>query len=154
MEAIAVFEKFRTAMTGMTLSEFWRGYGSAIFLEFGELTPNGKRRDGSERHPLGEFTVGIEWSWRIENASSIVCGSWSDEEHWQPAFDLLRNRILSGLTSYARLPELDIEFDNQHHLLSFNTTDEQPDWFIIDRRKPQDVTLMVENGALTIETPK
>ena len=154
MDADAVFENFQTGLADMPLSLLWRGYGSAIFLEFGHLKPAGQRRDGSERNPTGEFSIGIEWSWRIENDSSIICGSWSDEDKWEPAFDLVRRQRLRRITTYARLPELDLQFANHHHVLSFNTTDEQPDWFIIDRRNETAVTLMVDQGKLAIEPPK
>ena len=135
----------------MPLSLLWRGYGSAIFLEFGELSPDGFRRDGSERHPVGQFSVGIEWSWRIESETSIVCGSWSDEELWEPSFDLVRDRILQSIHIYSRIPEIDLTFDNGHHVLSFNTADDQPAWFIIDRRIVPSVTLLVDQGSLAIE---
>ncbi|MEP3478456.1 MAG: hypothetical protein ABJZ55_04355 [Fuerstiella sp.] len=154
MEAESEFENFQAALATMPLSLLWRGYGSAIFLEFGRLKPAGQRRDGSERNATGEFSVGIEWSWRIEDNSSIVCGSWSDGEKWEAAFDLVRNQKLQQITTYARLPELDLQFANNHHVLSFNTTDEQPDWFIIDRRHDAAITLMVDQGKLAIEPPK
>ncbi len=154
MSPQTVFESMRLGLIGMPVSLLWRGYGSAIFLEFGELTPNGKRRSGSDRHPIGEFSIGIEWSWRIENSLSIVCGSWSDEGGWDQAFDLIRNIQLAELVLYSRLPELDLAFANQHHLLSFNTSDGQPDWFIIDRRSQEHITLMVDNGQLEIENKK
>ena len=134
----------------MPLSLLWRGYGSAIFLEFGRLKPAGQRRDGSARNPTGEFSIGIEWSWRIENVSSIVCGSWSDEDKWESAFHLVRNQKLQRITMYARLPELDLQFANGHHVLSFNTTDEQPVWFIIDRRQEPAGTLMIDQGDLRL----
>jgi hypothetical protein len=154
MNPEAVFECMRSGLIGMSLSLLWRGYGSAIFLEFGELTPNGKRRSGSDRNSIGEFSIGIQWSWRIENELSIVCGSWCEENEWDQAFDLIRNTHLSALTTYSRLPELDLEFNNKHHLPSFNTSDGQPDWFIIDRRSKEPITLMVDNGQLEIEKKK
>jgi hypothetical protein len=63
---------FSAATFGMPVSHFWRGYGSALFLEFGllsaQLDKDGSprlRRDGTSRNPLGEVTLMIEWSWRI-----------------------------------------------------------------------------------------
>ncbi len=41
MNPQTVFESMRLGLIGMPLSLLWRGYGSAIFLEFGKLTPNG-----------------------------------------------------------------------------------------------------------------
>ncbi len=153
MDAQDVFASIRDGLTDLRLSLLWRGYGSAIFLEFGALKPAGERRDGSGRNASGEFSIGIEWSWRIENNSSIVCGSWSDEDRWEPSFDLVRNQQLRQIRTFTRLPEIDLEFGNRHHVLSFNTTDDQPNWFIIDRRQETAVTLMVEQGRLSVERP-
>ena len=77
---------FSAATFGMPVSHSWRGYGSALFLEFGNLTAQLRndgspwlRKDGSALHPNGEVTLMIEWSWRIEDEHSIICGSWSDD---------------------------------------------------------------------------
>jgi hypothetical protein len=48
----------------------------------------------------------IQWSWRIENTVSILCGSWSEEQLWEPTFDLLRNRTVVDLSVVGRLPEI------------------------------------------------
>ncbi|WP_428987984.1 hypothetical protein [Methylocapsa aurea] len=67
-------EHFRAATLGMTVAHVWRGYGSALLLELGELTPS-CRRDGSPAAPRGEIGLMIEWSWRIEDEQSVLCGS-------------------------------------------------------------------------------
>ncbi|MBL8814002.1 MAG: hypothetical protein JNM43_27785 [Planctomycetaceae bacterium] len=152
MNPIAVFESIRLGLVGTPLSLLWRGHGSAIFLEFGKLTTNGKRRNGSERNPIGEFSIGIGWSWRLEDERSIVAGSLSEEGDWDRAFNCIRNARLTAVRTYSRLPELELEFDNRHHLLSFRTSDGQPDWFIIDTRSKEPMTLIVDNGQLAIET--
>ena len=72
-------EHFRAAAYGLVLAHVWRGHGSALFVELGALTPR-LRRDGSPGEPKGEIGLMIEWSWRIEDARSIICGSWSDED--------------------------------------------------------------------------
>ena len=64
----AYFDK----LSGMPVTHSWRGYGSAIFLEFGPLTAavdrDGKprvRRNGSPYNPLGEMEAMIESGWRV-----------------------------------------------------------------------------------------
>lgn len=96
----SAIEGFRDGLIGLPLSHLWRGYGSAIFLEFGHLTPR-TRRSGEAGNPCGEFGLMIEWSWRIENIVSILCGSWSEEPLWMPTFDLLRNKTVIGLRKTA-----------------------------------------------------
>jgi hypothetical protein len=49
----------------------------------------------------------IQWSWRIEDTVSILCGSWSQEHLWEPTFDLLRNKAVVELypSAEGRLAE-------------------------------------------------
>src|SRR5687767_6475671 len=104
MPPLDTFNRIGTDLVGMTVSHLWRGYGSAIFLEFGALSPGSVRRDGTPGNPIGEIAIGIEWSWRIEEETSIICGSWSKEELCEPAFDLIRNAQVTGLSLFGRIP--------------------------------------------------
>src|SRR4051794_7120334 len=80
-----ILQTFRDPLIGLPLSHLWRGAGSAIFLEFGRLTERTYlRRDGTRPNPCGEFGLMIQWSWRIEDKASIMCGSWSEEPLWEP----------------------------------------------------------------------
>lgn len=148
MERSNTFNNIASDLVGMKVSHLWRGYGSAIFLEFGALSPGRVRRDGAPGNPKGEITIGIEWSWRIEDATSIVCGSWSEEEFWEPAFDLIRNSSVTALSIYGRLPEIDLALAGGHHLLSFMTAEGQPEWSLSDRRTRPLTWLTVRDGAL------
>ncbi|MCK1662283.1 MULTISPECIES: ABC transporter substrate binding protein [unclassified Bradyrhizobium] len=51
----------------------------------------------------------VEWSWRIENAVSILCGSWSEEPLWEPTFDLLRTKSVVELSLFGRLADMTVE---------------------------------------------
>lgn len=107
------FEAFRRALIGLKVSQVWRGYGSALFLEFGALTPSsGRRRDGGERGSSGELTLMIEWSWRIEDIATIICGSWSEEHLWPPAFERLQGGEVVEARLFGRLPEISIGLSN------------------------------------------
>ena len=98
MALVSILQTFRDGLKGLPLSHLWRGYGSAIFLEFGCLKPSARtRRDGTASNPRGELGLMIQWSWRIENTVSVLCGSWSEEQLWEPAFDLLRNKTVVDL---------------------------------------------------------
>ena len=63
------FELFSSPLIGLSVSRVWQGYGSAIFVEFGKLHST-LARDGRPGSPRGEWTLFIEWSWRIANACS------------------------------------------------------------------------------------
>src|SRR5262245_17337861 len=126
---LSAFEKYRIALRSQPLSAIWRGHGSAIFLEFGRLFPR-HRRHGSAGNPQGEYTVMIEWSWRVESESAILCGSWSDEENFEGVFKSLIGRPVEDVSVHGRLPELSIALAGGLYVASFMTAEGQPAWTI------------------------
>jgi len=149
-EDVSALLTFRDALIGLPLSHFWRGHGSAIFLEFGRLTPT-TRRTGVTGNPRGELSLMVEWSWRIENRTSILCGSWSDERLWEPTFDLLRNRAVVDLSVVGRLPEVVVALAEDRYVSSFMTAEGDPSWALFDRRGDTLRTLSVRGGSLNID---
>jgi hypothetical protein len=149
-EGFNALSTFRDALVGLPLSYLWRGYGSAIFLEFGQLTPR-TRRSGDAGNPKGEFGLMIQWSWRIENRASILCGSWSDEALWESTFDLLRNKAVVDISIMGRLPEVVVALAEDHYISSFMTADGDPSWTLFDRRGDVGRWLTVREGRLSIE---
>ena len=149
-EDVSALLTFRGALIGLPLSHFWRGHGSAIFLEFGRLTPR-TRRTGVTGNPRGELSLMVEWSWRIENRTSILCGSWSDEHLWEPTFDLLRNRAVVDLAVVGRLPEVVVALAEDRYVSSFMTAEGDPSWALFDRRGDTLRTLSVRGGSLNID---
>jgi hypothetical protein len=149
-EDVSALLTFRDALIGLPLSHFWRGHGSAIFLEFGRLTPT-TRRTGVTGNPRGELGLMVEWSWRIENRTSILCGSWSDEHLWEPTFDLLRNRAVVDLSVVGRLPEVVVALAEDRYVSSFMTAEGDPSWALFDRRGDTLRTLSVRRGSLNID---
>jgi hypothetical protein len=139
---------FRDGLIGMPVSHVWRGYGCALFLEFGRLSPR-TRRDGNEGNPDGEFGVMIQSSWRIESARTILCGSWSDEALWEPAFVGLIGRTVVDVNTFGRLPELTIALTEDLHVSSFMTAEGEPAWALFDCREGT-VTLSFKNGELCV----
>ena len=134
----------------MKVAHVWRGYGSALFLELGELTP-GFRRDGSPAAPRGEIGLMIEWSWRIEDDRSVLCGSFSAEELWAPTFGRLVGREVIGLSTFGRLPEILLSLSDGLYVVSFMTAEGGPAWTMFDRRAPKCIALHCRSGLLCIE---
>ncbi|HZK90187.1 MAG TPA: hypothetical protein VFC56_08595 [Stellaceae bacterium] len=134
----------------MELSHTWQGHGSAIFLEFGTLTPR-VRHDGCPGNPDGEFGVMIEWSWRIEDKRSIICGSWSDEALWEAALRQLHGSTVTNVGLFGQLPELFVELSNGHRVLSFMTSEGNPEWALFDRRSAKSTWLCIRQGLLVEE---
>ena len=150
MTPIDAFEHFAASLVGLPISHVWRGYGSAIFIECGKLQPVANR-DGSAGNPEGEVSLGVEWSWRIEDATAIRCGSWSDEDLWERAFDALRDARIARCELSGALPEVAMTTDGGVRFLSFSTTDGQPQWYFLDRRNGTQRWFTVRAGQLHLE---
>jgi hypothetical protein len=147
--ASSLIEECRVRLKGETLTAVGRGYGSAIFLEFGRLTEQ-VRSDGSPTRPRGNITIMIEWSWRIEDERSILCGSWSEEEDWEKTFKSLVGRTVEDVTVFGRLPELSVSLSGERHVVSFMTSDDQPAWviFLPSEGGAKRRAIAVEDGAV------
>ncbi len=141
---------FIKSLIGKKVSHVWRGHGSAIFLEFGKLTPR-TRRDGSAGNPDGELTLMIEWSWRIEKPQSILGGSWSSEKKIDKFLQKLQGASVNAVEFFGRLPEISVSLSNGLHVVSFNTSEGQPDWSLLTR-DPFIGHLCVERGRLKIDS--
>ncbi len=140
---------FFKAVVGNTVSHLWRGHGSALFVEFGELSPT-VLSDGRDGQPRGEVSLMIEWSWRVSNQTSILAGSWSEEEEWPEVFQDLVGSTVEAIELFGELPEILVSLSNGNSIASFMTADGQPQWALISRQ-PNIGSLSVEAGKLTIQ---
>src|SRR5277367_686028 len=147
---VPAFEEFCASLVGLPVSNIWQGYGSAIFLEFGNLEIR-RRRDGSPGNPRGEWGLMIEWSWRIEGKRRIWCGSWSDGARWPRAFSRLLYSKVTSVSLFGRLPELDIGLSNGLHILSMMTREGDPEWVLFNRQEEHGIALCVKAGRLVLE---
>ena len=141
---------FREILIGKQISHVWRGFGSALFLEFGELSDIVFCQDGSTRNPTGEISLMIEWSWRIEKPRSILGGSWSSDGKWPGMFKKLLGSTVVDVSISTGLPELILMLSSGLKLKSFMTAEGQPTWTIITR-SPNLGTLQVKRGSLFVE---
>ena len=144
-----VASPFFDALIGKAVSHVWHGHGSAIFLEFGKLTP-GARTGKTPGQPVGELSLMIEWSWRIERPKSILGGSWTAEGRWPRMFDELKGATVSEVQLYGQLPEICVSLSNGFRVASFMTAQGQPAWALISRQ-PKIGNLCVKRGRLYAE---
>lgn len=112
-------------LDGALVSHAWRGHGSALFLELGQLEENPKGNN-----PNGEQTIMIEWSWRVEGKNSIIVGSWSENEDIDKVPELVIGKALEKVEFFGRLPEISIKFNSALWLLTFMTEEGNPEWSI------------------------
>lgn len=141
---------FINALKGKPVSLVWRGYGSAIFLEFGDL--ENARTSRSKSKPSGEITLMIEWSWRIERPKSILCGSWSSERRWPAMFKKLIGSKVTNIEIFGPIPEIAISLSNGLRVVSFMVEEGQPQWALLTRH-PKIGSLSVRKGSLYVEKP-
>ena len=139
-------DAFRTALLGLPVTHVWRGYGSALFVEFGTLHVT-EQHDGSPGKPTGDLTLMIEWSWRIEKPRSILGGSWSRERCWPGMFQKLLGGQVTDLQFIGHLNEIEVSLAHGLRIVSLMTAAGQPAWALICRTVPQG-TLWVRQGRL------
>jgi hypothetical protein len=130
-------------LAGQTLSHVWRGHGSAMFLEFGKLTENSKGNN-----PVGEQTLMVDWSWRLESKTKILVGSWSDDNVINKAPVMLKDKIVKKAEFFGRIPELCFSFTDDLWFLTFMTETGYPDWSL---KLKNNEWLSFDNGSFTIE---
>ena len=130
-------------LKGAIVSHAWKGHGSAIFLELGNLENNPRGNN-----PNGEQTIMIEWSWRVEDENSILVGSWSESENIDRVPKLLIGSKIENICFFGRLPELNIQLNNSHWLLTFMTEKGNPEWSIKFRNEEW---LSFNEGGFKIE---
>jgi len=93
----------------------------------------------------------IEWTWRIERSNAIACGSWGNEELWEVWLNRCTGQQVADVQTFGRLPEIMVSTSNDIHILSFATTEGQPEWSLLDRRPDRLPNLIVSDGVLTAE---
>ncbi len=148
----AEFYGFTSSLIGLPVSYVWRGYGSAIFLEFGTLKLSSRhRRDGSLHNPTGEWTLGVEWSWRIRQETHMV---WQLERCRTLAASIWKIAIFEGCCFGAerRLPEIDLSLENGLHVVSCATIESDPEWGLTWRQNGNSSSLGTLAGRLIVET--
>lgn len=137
------------SIVGLPVSRVWRGHGSAIFLEFGELSTRTSRRTSQESLE-GQASLMIEWSWRIERPKSILCGSWSHERRWSKALAQLVGAHVSSVECFGHLPEICVSLTNGLRVFSLMTAEGQPMWALMFRA-PVSKSVCVSRGRVIVE---
>jgi len=142
------FDEIARDLIGMPVNHIWQGHGTALFLEFGVLTEE-SRAEGAPGNPRGEISVGLEFDWRIERNSDVVCGSHDDPAGCADVIHNLKGKRATRLDVRGEIPELVVELDNEVRLLSFALSEVGPEWSVTDNRFLPPIWVYWANGALT-----
>jgi hypothetical protein len=153
------FHDLTRPLLKLPVSKTWRGYGSAIFFELGELTEHTRqRKDGSLRSATkGQATIMIEWSWRVERPKSVFFGSWSGNRKITNGLSKLEGLSVIDVMVESRLPELVVQLSSGIWVHSFTTVQSQPEWCLFLNEKGQSRKWIdSHNGKLrlTMREPK
>ncbi|KQM22437.1 hypothetical protein ASE73_14490 [Sphingomonas sp. Leaf24] len=151
MNGDQILEQYRAALIERPLSHVWRGHGTAIMVEFGVLTPK-LRRDGSPaNNPDGELSLMIERTWRIEHGQRILSGSSSEDAVIDASLNRLLGKDVLDVTTFGRLPELQVVLSDDLYVVSFAAEAGGPEWALMDHRASGLPTLISMGGTVCAE---
>jgi hypothetical protein len=136
--------EFTSALAGLQVSRPWKGYGSAIFLELGELSETRGFRGGNV---TGQACISIEWDWRLEFGSCVVAGSSDSGPAIHECLKLLRDETVTSIEIAGEVPELVIVFSTGHAMRSMAMLRGDPQWSI---RAENGSWLYVRSGDLVV----
>jgi hypothetical protein len=94
----------------------------------------------------------IEWHWRIESESTVICGSSSDDADLEAGLSALRGTAVTTVEIFGKLPELAVGLSNGCRVLSFMTSVGDPRWTLFDRRSSSTKWIHVREGRLVEES--
>ena len=136
------FARLVQPLVGLTVTLPWKGYGSAIFLELGQLTVVESRR---RNHAVGEACISVEWDWRVEHKSSVLYGSSNTGPRIEGGLAGLQGATIESLSIAGKVPELIVLFSNGHSLRSMAMVTGDPEWSI---KLPQGRWVFARSGEL------
>lgn len=101
---------------------------------------------------VGEFTVMLQWSWRVERARSVYFSGNSSLRIVENRLLKLNGQTVRGVDSEGRLPELVLQLSNGYWVHSFEMSEGQQSWalFLHNRQVPL-TWLSSERGKLILE---
>jgi hypothetical protein len=137
-------EKIQT-LIGLPVSLPWKGYGSAIFLELGELDQrlSGQRRTREE----GDACIHFDWDWRCETGNTVLFGSSSSRPAIERGIRTLHGSKVFSIAVNGKVPELSIEFSNGSRLITAAMLPNGSEWSI---RFGEGLYLSAEKGTLLL----
>lgn len=148
MDAASLFSQ----TNGLTVSHAWRGYGSALFLEMGELTDSILlRRDGSQRNPTGQVSVCLYDGWLILADQKPVYTTEVDESLWADLLAFCVGRFVMKIEVAGNQPELRIRLSGEIEIKACSQEDRSADWAVAFQRMMPPQWLYLNQGEVRID---
>lgn len=114
------------SLADLPVSLAWKGYGSAIFLELGQLSAPA----ASSRQPQGEANIAIYWDWRVEEGAKVLFGSSSSRPEIRRNLETLIVSAIDRIEISGEVPELHLLFKGGRRLRSATMVAGDPQWKI------------------------
>ena len=127
----AAFTQISQPLLSLTVQQTVNSFGSAIHLKL-----NASK---------GVATINFYWDWRLEDATTILCGSSNRRSEISGALEKLVGLTIAGLAHDKPLPDLSIVFSNGWRLRSMSLVAGSPQWHIT---LPDQSTLGGRRGRL------
>ena len=138
------FPAFVRPLLGLMVSLPWKGYGSAIFLELGQLAPLESPR---QHYNQGESCISVEWDWRVEAEAASLYGSSNSGPTIERGIQSLQGATIQAISVVGQIPELVVQFSNGHCLRSMIMIAGDPEWSI---KLPDERWIYVRKGHLFV----
>ncbi len=128
--AADVLDGFAEHLIGAPVTHYWRGKGSALFIEFGVLNMEGRRNN-----LRGRMSLQLLCDWRVEGRRTILCGSSNDAAVSARSLRLLKSGVVRSVSLVGYMKELEIFLSNDLRLQSFSCSRGDPQWCLLDNRE-------------------
>ena len=114
-------------LVGLNISLAWKGYGSAIFLELGNLT---KEETTRSHNAIGEACIWLEWDWRVEKNGRIQFGSSNNSPEIEKGITHLVGLKIEKIEINGEVPELTVSLSNGYRIQTMAMVTGDPRWAI------------------------
>lgn len=135
-------------LEGLAVTHPWKGHGSAVFLELGQLTAEEFK---GRQYISGEACIWVQWDWRVEDGLTVLFGSSNSQPHIQKGIASLEGTTIQSVSIAGDIPELVVSFSNGHCLRTMVMVTGNPEWSVrvLDGRwlHSQAGRLLVGNSA-------
>lgn len=145
----AISRPFVQALVGTPLAHAWQGYGSTVFLEFGDLAP-GNWRKGKRGNPIGDLTLMMD-DWWVEGPRPSSADPSGFYVNWQVICEEFMGTRVVAMELLGCIPEVCVTLDNGCRLGSVSQLNEEPDWALL-ARNPLLGSLCIREGILSVDS--